>query len=144
MNLPAGYTLVLEPASLPMEPIHALLATTFWAGQESRALHDVAFRNSLCVLVQGPFGSVAAFGRMVTDRATFGYLTDFVVAEGHRGLGLGRAMTRALLEHPDLQHGRRILLATPDAHGVYAACGFGPLPNPEWFMQIIPAPALSR
>ena len=133
MNLPEGYTLHLDPPSLPMDGIHACLATTYWRAGVGREAVDRAFRNSLCVVVRDPSGGLAAFARMVTDRATFGWLSDVFVVETHRGLA--RAMTRALLEHADLRDCRRILLATRDAHGVYAVCGFEPLPDPAMFMQ---------
>jgi hypothetical protein len=43
---------------------------------------------------------------------------------------------RAVLEHPELQGLRRFLLATRDAHGLYAAFGFQPLAHPEQFMTV--------
>lgn len=38
--------------------------------------------------------------------------------------------------HPDLAGLRRFVLATSDAHQVYADCGFTPLTDPERFMEI--------
>jgi hypothetical protein len=73
---------------------------------------------------------------MATDHATFGYLADVFVIEKHRGKGLARAMTLALLDLPEVRRFRRVLLATRDAHGVYEACGFERVANPELFMQI--------
>jgi hypothetical protein len=43
---------------------------------------------------------------------------------------------RAILGHPELQGLRRFLLATRDAHGLYAQFGFKPLPTPEEYMTI--------
>jgi len=40
-------------------------------------------------------------------------------------------MIESLLEHPDLQGLRRIVLATRDAHEIYRAAGFQMLPQPE-------------
>ena len=42
----------------------------------------------------------------------------------------------AVVAHPDLQGLRRWMLATRDAHGLYAQYGFTPLPVPERFMQL--------
>ena len=39
------------------------------------------------------------------------------------------------LDHPELQGLRRILLATEDAHGLYARFGFDGLAHPERWMQ---------
>jgi hypothetical protein len=41
----------------------------------------------------------------------------------------------ALLAHQDLQGMRRMLLATRDAHGLYAKLGFTPLAAPDRFME---------
>jgi hypothetical protein len=44
-------------------------------------------------------------------------------------------MVQALHDHPELQGLRRWMLATRDAHGVYAALGWQPVAEPELFMQ---------
>jgi GNAT superfamily N-acetyltransferase len=54
----------------------------------------------------------------------------------HQGRGLAQAMVAALLEHPELQGLRRWLLATRDAHGLYARFGFEPLPEPQRYLQL--------
>ena len=54
----------------------------------------------------------------------------------HRGRGLGKRLVRAMLEHPRLQGLRRFLLATKDAHGLYAPFGFQPVAHPEDLMTI--------
>ena len=51
------------------------------------------------------------------------------VLEQHRGKGLSRALLDAVFAHPELQGLRRFMLATRDAHGLYAKYGFGPLQN---------------
>jgi GNAT superfamily N-acetyltransferase len=62
--------------------------------------------------------------RVVTDYATFGYLCDVYVLEAHRGKGLGHWLVECVMTHPELQNLRRFVLATRDAHGVYANFGF--------------------
>jgi hypothetical protein len=41
-----------------------------------------------------------------------------------------------VMAHPDLQGLRHVLLATRDAHGLYARYGFVPLAEPERWMAI--------
>jgi hypothetical protein len=41
-----------------------------------------------------------------------------------------------ILQHPSLQGLRRIMLATRDAHGLYAQFGFTQLKEPQRWMQI--------
>src|ERR1700716_3725669 len=77
-----------------------------------------------------------AFARVVTDRATFGWLCDVFVLEGHRGEGAGKALMDAVMAHPDLQGLRNVLLATRDAHGLYTRYGFLPLAEPARWMAI--------
>ena len=76
------------------------------------------------------------FARVITDRATFAYLADVFILEPHRGNGLSKKLMAHIQAHPDLQGLRRMMLATRDAHGLYAACGFKPLANPDTFMEI--------
>ena len=54
----------------------------------------------------------------------------------HRGRGLSKLIMQAILAHPDLRGLRRWMLATRDAHGLYAEFGFSAIPQPERFMQL--------
>lgn len=44
-------------------------------------------------------------------------------------------MMDEIINHPELQGLRRIMLATKDAHGLYEKFGFTPLDKPERFMH---------
>lgn len=68
-------------------------------------------------------GEQAGFSRLVTDRATFAWLCDVFVLESHRGRGLGKWLVETAVSHPDVA-GLRFLLATYDAHGLYAQFDF--------------------
>jgi len=81
------------------------------------------------------------FARVVTDKASFAYLADVYVLEEHRGQGLSKRLVAAVLAHPELQGMRRFLLATRDAHGLYAQFGFKAPAKPENFMEIRTPPA---
>jgi len=76
--------------------------------------------------------------RIVSDRATFAWLCDVFVDPEYRGRGIARAMVAFALQHPDHQGLRQFLLATSDAHGVYASLGFNPITSPERWMQYRP------
>jgi len=79
--------------------------------------------------------------RVVSDLARLAVLNDvFIVPHEQRG-GLGSFLLRSVLAHPDLRGIRKWLLATRDAHGVYAKLGFTALPNPEAYMVYRPADA---
>jgi len=76
-----------------------------------------------------------AFARVVSDYATFAYLGDVFVLPGHRGKGYGKALVAAVLAHPRLQGLRRFMLATRDAHALYARFGFAAPARPESLME---------
>lgn len=44
------------------------------------------------------------------------------------------------VDHPDVTSARKVLLATKDAHGMYAPLGFVPLPSPENLLGITRRP----
>ncbi|GMK37840.1 N-acetyltransferase [Paenibacillus sp. CCS19] len=85
---------------------------------------------------QSADGKLVGFARVVSDCATFGYLTDVFVHEDYRGQGLSKAMMQTIKEHPDLQGLRRFMLITGDAQGLYAQYGFEQLRHAEKWMEI--------
>jgi len=100
-----------------------LLKTTHWAADLSLEVLERAMENSIC------FGALRSrdlvgFARVVTDRATYAYLTDVVVAADLRGQGIGRWMIERILDHPDLQNLRRVTLLTRDGAEFYSGLGF--------------------
>ncbi len=129
------YTITSDPARMDVVAVHAFLAGSYWSPGVPFAVVERAIRHSLCFgLLQG--AAQVGFARVVTDRATFAYLADVYVLPEHRGQGLAKRLVREVLAHPELQGLRRFLLATRDAHGLYARFGFQPLANPSRMMEI--------
>lgn len=75
--------------------------------------------------------------RVVTDKATYGYLADVFVLEEFRGRGLAKWMMECVMAHPDLQGLRRFGLVTRDAQGLYARFGFQELANAGRHMEMV-------
>lgn len=122
-----------DPNRLDMALIHRCLSeSAYWAIGRPREVVQRAFDNSLCFGAYDD-GRLVGFARVVTDYATFGWLADVFVVEAHRGQGVGKALVQAVEDHPDLQ-GVRLLLATKDAHKLYAQYGFEPV-APDRYMQ---------
>ena len=121
---------------LDLDMIHRWLSEeSYWAQGRPRELMQRSFDNSIC------FGAYledrqVGFARVVTDRTTFAWLADVFILDEYRGRGYGKALVAAVLAHPELQGLRRWLLATRDAHGLYAQSGFVPVP-PERFMELL-------
>jgi len=109
-------------------------AESHWAKGLPRDVFERSVANSLCFALRDAAGDLRGFARVVTDKATFAYLGDVFVCAGTRGQGAGKALVSAIMEHPELQNLRRWMLATRDAHGLYARYGFMPLENPERLM----------
>lgn len=124
-----------EFADVDLDVVHGFLSRdAYWCRGITRDRVERAARHSLCfsALLDG---AQVGFARVVTDRATFGYLADVFVLPAHRGQGISQAMMTAILAHPELQGLRRFLLATSDAHGLYARYDFQPITRPERFME---------
>ncbi len=135
MSSPGPITVDTDPARLDLAVVHGFLAESYWAKGIPLETVRRSIRNSLCFGLYEA-GHQIGFARVVSDRATFAYLADVFVLESHRGRGLGKLLMDAVVAHPDLQGLRRWMLATRDAHGLYAQFGFTPLPSPERFMQL--------
>jgi GNAT superfamily N-acetyltransferase len=129
------FELSTDPARLDHALVHRFLSEqSYWASGVPREVVDRAIEHSLCFGVYRD-GAQVAFARAVTDRATFAYLADVFVLPEWRDGGLGQWMIGVMLGHRDLQGLRRFLLATKDAHELYARFGFAPLANPSRFLE---------
>ncbi|RAK57519.1 GNAT family N-acetyltransferase [Phenylobacterium deserti] len=132
-----GYVFSDDPARFDLDRAHGWIGReSYWAQGIPRDTFARACANSLTVGAYAPDGAMAAMGRVVTDRATFGWLCDVFVDQAHRGQGLGKALMAYLSDHPDLQGFRRMHLATRDAHELYRSFGFTDLTKPETWMEI--------
>ena len=124
---------------IDLDVVHGFLRGSYWAEGVPRDVVERSLANSLNLGLYHA-GSQIGLTRAVTDRATFAWVADVFVLPGHRGRRLGHWMIETLLVHPDMAGLRRIILATSDAHGVYADCGFTPLTGTERYMEIARAP----
>jgi GNAT superfamily N-acetyltransferase len=116
------------------EKVQSLLADTYWSpGVELEKVERAAAGSSLVVAAYYE-GDLVGYLRVVSDKATFAWISDVIVDPQHRGKGLATALTQFALDDPDHQGLRRWVLATRDAHRVYEKCGFGLVTNPERWM----------
>jgi len=129
------YRISTDPQQLDMAAVHAYLAQSYWSPGIARERVERAAANSLCF---GLFHGTrqVGFARVVTDKTIFAYLADVYILEGHRGQGLSKWLMETVLAHPDLQGLRRFMLATRDAHSLYAQFGFTPLTDAERLMEM--------
>ncbi|MFE5189065.1 GNAT family N-acetyltransferase [Streptomyces sp. NPDC056628] len=136
--LAEGYEISTDAALLDRERVHRWLSTdAYWALGRAREKQEAAIDGSLNFGVYDTAsGEQAAYARVVTDHATFAWLCDVYVDPSVRGKGIGTALVGAVREHLRPYGVRRILLATHDAHGVYAKLGFAALERPDRWMAL--------
>ena len=124
-----------DKGRLDVPLIHRFLSEeAYWSLGIPLSTVQRAINHSLCF---GGYvdGQQVTFARVITDRATFGYLSDVFVLPAHRGRGHSKALMTAIVDHPALQGLRRLMLATSDAQGLYAGFGFEPPRKPASLME---------
>ncbi|MFF4245266.1 GNAT family N-acetyltransferase [Streptomyces sp. NPDC001822] len=127
-----------DPARLDHARIHHWLSTdAYWALGRSREKQDRAIAGSLNFgAYDTATGEQAAYARVVTDHASFAWICDVYVDPAARGRGLGTRLVTSVRDHLAPLGVTRFLLATKDAHGVYAKIGFAPLEVPDMWMAL--------
>lgn len=132
------YEISTDPARLDAARVHRWLSTdAYWALGRTREKQDSAIANSLNFgLYDRASGDQLAYARVITDHTTFAWLCDVYVDPATRGKGLGVALVTAVRDHLAPDGLRRVLLATADAHGLYAKLGFEPLSEPAKWMAL--------
>ncbi len=134
-----GYTLSADRSRLDLDRVHAWLSTdVYWALGRSREVVERSFAGSLPFGVYRPDGAQVAVARVVTDSATFAWLCDVYVDRTERGRGIATWMVGAIRDEMARSGVHRIVLATRDAHGVYAKVGFTPFSDARNWMAYRP------
>jgi GNAT superfamily N-acetyltransferase len=128
-----------EVSRLDLDMVHGFLAGSYWAAGIPREVVERAVRHSLC------FGAYlgdrqVGFARVISDRATYAYVSDVFVLPSERGRGVGGRLMAAIMTHPELQGLRRWTLFTRDAHALYRRFGFGDARYPDRLMEILTDP----
>lgn len=133
------YEISTDPARLDLPRIHRWLSgDSYWAAGRTMDKQRTAVANSVNFgAYDEATGEQHGYARVITDHATFAWLCDVYVDPAARGKGLGIRLAAAVRDHLAPFGVPRILLATRDAHGVYAKVGFAPLADPERWMALI-------
>src|SRR5450759_492327 len=109
MQTPGHYDISTDRNRLDVALIHEFLHSSYWVQGIPRAVVERSIQHSLCF---GAFfaGRQVGFARVITDFAAIAYVADVFVVPEHRGRGISKLLMRAIVEHPDLQGLRRLLL----------------------------------
>ena len=121
---------------LSLDVVHSFLTNCYWAKGIPREIVARSIEHSLCFGIYEGSGAQVGFARVVSDFATVAYLGDVFVLESHRGRGLSKWLMQCVMQHPALQHLRRWILLTRDAHGLYSQFDFTLVSAPERYMEL--------
>ena len=132
-----NFIISTDKSKIDIDYVHQFLSNSYWSPGVLMETVKKAMNGSLCFGVYDTEKQIG-YARMITDTATFAYLADVFIDENYRGKGLGKWLVKIILAHPDLQALRRIILATRDAHSLYAQFGFVPFATPERWMAFSP------
>ncbi|MFE3514481.1 GNAT family N-acetyltransferase [Streptomyces sp. NPDC059166] len=132
------FAISFDPARIDAARVHHWLSTdAYWALGRTRDQQDRMIAGSLNLgAYDSASGEQAAYVRVVTDRASFAWICDVYVDRPARGQGLGTRLVTAVRDELAPLGVRRFVLATKDAHGVYAKLGFTPLAEPDMWMAL--------
>jgi len=130
-----------DPAELDRDRIlRWITEESYWAAGRAAERQDAAIAGSWNFgAYDEATGEQLGFARLVTDRATFAWLCDVYVDRAARGRSVGKQLMAAIVEAVDALGIPRVLLATSDAHGLYAQYGYAPLAEPnKWMARVVP------
>ena len=118
------YFISTDKAKINIELVHQYLCNeSYWAKNIPLDIIKKGIENSVCFSVFYKEEQVG-FARVITDKATFGYLADVFIVKPHRGKGLSKWLMQTILDNEELQGFRSWMLGTKDAHSLYEKFGF--------------------
>jgi GNAT superfamily N-acetyltransferase len=139
-----GFTISTERARLDLDAIYRYLnGESYWAAGVARGIFERSVAGALPFGLYAADGAQIGYARVVSDHATFAWLSDVYVLAAYRGKGLGHWLVASVMAHPQLQGLRRWMLSTRDAHAIYAEFGFEAA-DPAIIMQRIDRDAHKR
>ena len=139
--LKENFIISTDKSKLDLAVIHKYLSTeSYWAKNISLSIVQKAIENSFCFGLYKKQESdkfiQIGFARVITDKATFGYLADVFILQEYQGRGLSKWLIQEILNDPELQGFRGWMLGTKDAHGLYERFGFKLLENTGRIMRL--------
>ena len=132
-GLPASFEFSAETGRVDRELVHRWLSEeAYWSLGRSREVQDRAIeaRGTMASNRSGS-GEQVAYARVVTDGATYAWVCDVFVDDAVRGMGKGTALMAGLLADLEPLKLRRTVLATRDAHELYAKVRLRAPPQPR-------------
>ncbi len=117
------YKITTDKSKIQFEVVYNFLSNSYWSKNIPKEIVHRAIENSLCFSVFYKEAQIG-FARVITDKATFGWIADVFIVEAHRGKGLSKWLMQTILDYEELQGFRAWMLGTKDAHGLYEQFDF--------------------
>lgn len=122
---------------MDVQSVHYFISEeSYWAQGVPYDIVEKSLRNSFCIGVFDEEGKQIAFARIISDRATYGYLSDVFVLKQYRGKGISKMLMERIMNLKWVRQLRRFMLFTEDAQELYNVYGFRKISDPEKFMEI--------
>lgn len=122
---------------MDVQSVHYFISEeSYWAQGVPYEIVEKSLRNSFCIGVFDEEGKQVAFARIISDRATYGYLSDVFVLKQYRGKGISKMLMEHIMNLKWVKQLRRFMLFTEDAQELYSMYGFSEISHPERFMEI--------
>jgi N-acetylglutamate synthase-like GNAT family acetyltransferase len=116
--------------------IHNFLKSSYWAKGRTREEVKKSIEHSICFGIYEDKNQIG-FARVVTDFTVIAYLMDVFILEAYRGNGFSKILLKRIFEDERFRKISKWMLATKDAHSLYAEFGFENIKNPERLMEKI-------
>ena len=123
-----------DKSRLDIKLIHKFLTSSYWA--EGRTVEEVkkSIEHSLCFGVYKDDRQIG-FARVVSDLTIIAYLMDVFIIEEYRGKGFSKLLLNRIFEDDRFKGVKKWILATKDAHSLYAGFGFDKIKNADRLME---------
>ena len=87
-----GINISTSHDDLDIELIHSFVANSYWANNIPLSTLQKSIDNSLVFGAYANDGRQVGFARVISDKATFAYLSDVFVIEKYRGQGISKQL----------------------------------------------------
>ena len=110
------------------------LTSSYWA--EGRTVEEVkrSIENSICFGVYKDDRQIG-FARVASDLTIIAYLMDVFIIKEYRGKGFSKLLLNRIFEDDRFKGVKKWILATKDAHSLYAGFGFDKIKNADRLME---------
>jgi len=131
------YSLKTGVQEMDFVKVTGMLTDAYWCkGIQIDEVRKSAMNSALVVGAFLQNGNQIGFARVISDKTRFAYILDVIVDEAWQRMGIGQAMLKAILSHPELEQVYQWFLVSSTARGVYGKVGFKALSNPEKWMEL--------